>query len=144
MRFNDPEVVWADTRGLAELRYEPRLSEQFRLLTRVVANLSTFEGTYRYDSETVGEVDESNEDYLGQWFVGEARGIWEPKESLRLSFGAEAGISTRASLHGIGVGDTDPYLDEDGSYQTFAGYGLADWSPNDWFKLTAGVRADFW
>jgi outer membrane receptor for ferrienterochelin and colicins len=102
--FNDPRTEYTDTRMMAELRYEPRLSEKVTLLTRAHAN------RYVFHSDLASEPAPGAanvEDYAGTWFGGEARVMFTPLRALRITAGGEAQVHPEATLRG---GSPEPYL----------------------------------
>ncbi len=140
-RLDDAGTVWTDTRGLFEVRFEPRLSEEVQLFTRVFANLVLFDGIYQYDGENPGEVIENDEFYEGEWVGAETRLIARLGERLRVTVGGELQIHTQAALEGEEDG-ADSYLDENKPYQVGAGYAVAEWRIVDQLRATAGARVD--
>jgi outer membrane receptor protein involved in Fe transport len=136
-----------DTRGLFEARFEPQLSKKVTLYARVFANL------YRYAAKNVyRDVDADgvnsfvNEAYRGDWLGAEARFVVQLNEQLRLTFGSELQANLLASLAGKSTerGVVRPYLDADEPYQTYAGYGLAEWQPQRVITFSLGARLDAW
>lgn len=130
--FNDPRTVYEDTQMMAELRFEPRVSNEIRLLTRIHAN------HYSFHAEFAGET-LSIEDYKGTWFGGELRVVWTPVPSLRLTAGGEVQLHPEATLEGRAGA---PYMDERQPYSLGAGYGVAEGAVLPWLRLSAGARLD--
>jgi outer membrane receptor for ferrienterochelin and colicin len=146
-RFDDVRTRWRDTRGLVEVRFEPRLSDTVRLFTRTFANLYRFEGDYTYDAATPGDVIINTESYRGTWLGGEARLVIEPLPELRVSAGGEVQASVTASLQGYENPRPDRgsyYLDASLPYQIYAAYALAEWRPSRALRVSAGARVDGW
>lgn len=75
-----------DTRGLFEVRFEPRLSSAVQLMTRAHVNYYGYSGEYPYD---VGNEGMSHDRYRGGWAGGEARIIATPTSALRITAGGE-------------------------------------------------------
>jgi outer membrane receptor for ferrienterochelin and colicins len=139
----DPTTRWTDGRAMGELRYEPRISEKFQLYTRAFVNLYRFLGGYAYEAGAF-----NREQYLGVWTGAEARGVWTPHRSIKVTFGAEGQWHPFAQLSGDASDRTMPsapstrYLDVSRAYGVGSGYALIDWRPVAWFRLTGGARAD--
>lgn len=145
--LGDPRTSYADTRYLAEVRYEPRLSETVQLFLRAHANRYVFEGRNAYaiddthpyaDASTI-----SNETYRGTWMGGEARLVLTPLKQLRLTAGGEGQGAPQADMIGSFPSQT-PYLDTHNPYGFGAGYLIADGSPLSWLRLSGGVRVDYY
>jgi outer membrane receptor for ferrienterochelin and colicin len=135
--FNDSRTTYQDTRWMAELRYEPRISESLQLSTRLHANRYSFRGDYAY---APAPVTPTREDYYGTWFGAEARLVYSPAAWIRLTAGGEAQIHPQATMEG-GFPDA-VYLDSHTPYNFGAGYALAEASPTAWFRVSGGARVD--
>jgi outer membrane receptor for ferrienterochelin and colicins len=147
------ENLYDDRRLLVELRWEPRLGEDWQLMARTTFNRGTFHLDYLYDAEADTEVGPVAwqqpyvEDYAGTWITGELRVTWEPTRALRLSLGGEIAshfdvTMTNGQLEYDGTSTT--LLELDAPYKVFAGYAVFEWSPSARLRLVAGVRADRW
>jgi outer membrane receptor protein involved in Fe transport len=139
--FDDPGTTLGDTRMMAELRVEPRLSSTVELLLRAHADRYVSHETFAAPS---GQVP-SEEDYTGTWFGGEARLVVTPLSWLRLTGGGEYQGHPQATMTGVTLspaGPPSPYLDEKHPYQFGAGYLLGEASPRPWVRVTAGARVD--
>ena len=137
--FNNPNSIFTDRRYMAEVRYEPRLSDKWQILARAHANRYEFHSRYVFDS---GE--ENFEQLLGTWFGGEARVVFNPVPWLRITAGGEAQYHPEARMLGRAEAPsgTTRYLAEDRPYQLGAGYALIEGSPTSWFRFSAGARVD--
>ena len=142
--FDDPRSSSTDTRMMLEARYEPKLSQDFQLMTRVHANRYFFDGVYTYDNET------HFEDFAGTWFGGEARLVYSPSARLRVTAGGEGQYHPEATLLGTSLstvagappGSLTQYLDVHAPYHFGAGYGLVEATPVKWLHLSGGARVD--
>ena len=67
--FDDPRTVYDDDRMMAELRFEPRVSEEVHILARAHVNHATFHGEFAPDTV---------ENYTSTWLGGELRAVWAP------------------------------------------------------------------
>ena len=134
--FNDPRTQYTDTRMMAELRYEPKLSERVTLLARAHANRYVFHSEFASAPEPSLD---SIEDYHGTWFGAEARLVFTPVRALRLTAGGEVQAHPEATLEG---GDPKPYLDAHKPYTFGAGYALLEASPWPSVLVSAGARVD--
>ena len=161
----DDRTYNSDTRGLFELRFEPRLSERVQLFTRAVINHYNFvnRAVYAEDPMAPGVTPFHRELFQGTWATAEARVAYSPLSWLRLMAGAEGQYHFQAQQHGeaFGTGCTrmnatacnaSLYLPAADTYQAdlydrhpfviAAGYLLADIAPTPRFRLSAGVRYD--
>jgi outer membrane receptor protein involved in Fe transport len=137
--FDDPGTRLADTRMMAELRFEPRLSDKVELLVRAHGNRAVSNERFAVAGATYLE------DYTGTWFGGEARLVVTPVRWLRLTGGGEFQLHPQVTLTGRSVdpaGVSSSYLDEHDPYHFGAGYLLAEASPLPWLRLVGGARVD--
>ncbi len=160
--LSDDRTYNSDTRGLFELRFEPRLSERVQLYSRAAINHYNFIGSSVYDGGG-GITAFHRERFLGTWATAEARVVYTPLAWLRLMVGAEAQIHFQAQQRGEAWGsgcsamnadDCAQYLYLPGQatyspdaydqhpFQILAGYALADITPSQRIRLSAGVRYD--
>jgi outer membrane receptor protein involved in Fe transport len=139
--INDLRTIYADTRYLAEIRYEPKPTENVEIFTRIHGNRYSFHGEYSYD-EAPGTP--SIENYYGTWVGGEARVAYTPIKAVRLTAGGEYQNHFQATLDGTSgsVEGKEHYLNTSAPYQFGAGYVLGEASPASWFRASAGVRLD--
>jgi outer membrane receptor for ferrienterochelin and colicin len=134
--FNDHRTAYTDSRYLAEIRFEPTLSDKFQLFTRVHADRYAFQGVYSY-----ADSDPSLEHYYGTWLGGEARLVFTPVKEVRLTLGGEGQGHPQATMEGVG-GDGKSYLDVNAPYGFGAGYLLGEANPFPWMHVSAGARVD--
>jgi outer membrane receptor protein involved in Fe transport len=149
--IDDDKARYDDQRGLAELRYEPRLGPSLQLASRVYANYTYFGSNvdYPYDDPAAppGVVQGVEEDYHGAWAGGELRFLLDLGAHLRLSFGGEVARhflvkmeDTQAELSG----PRTRLLRVSAPYNVYAGYANLDWRVSPVLKLVAGARVDRW
>ncbi len=147
-RFGDRRTDWVDQRALFELRFDPKLSNEARLFTRVLANHYRFDADYAYPGtpDTDANAVINTEAYRGTWFGGETRLVLTPSRPFRLSVGGETQINVTARMDGYTQPDSaaNTYLASSRPYQVYAGYGLLEWGPVRWFRASAGARVDAW
>ncbi len=139
--FGLPGTHQDDTRGVVEVRYEPRLGERLQFFARLFAKYYRFDGDFLYDS-TYGGLDVYSEVYTGLIGGAELRAVATPFDMLRLTVGGEVQQHPRADLHGESnlYGE---YLDYDaGAQRLGAGYLVADLAPSNRFRLSGGARLD--
>jgi outer membrane receptor protein involved in Fe transport len=134
----DHSTVLHEQRFMAEVRYEPHLSDTVQILARGHGNYFGEPIEYFVDNGTY------RSDFTGAWFGAEARVVYTPRPWLRLTAGAEAQYHPEATL--IAGSDLDgekiEYLNEKRPYAFGAGYVVADGSPAPWLRFSAGLRAD--
>ncbi len=136
--FDDPRTAFTDRRYQAEVRFEPRLSDNWQLLARVHGNRYEYRGHYQFETEV------NLEELTGTWFGAEARIVYSPLPWLRITAGGEGQYHPEVTLGGRteGAAGNDTYLDEESPYQFGAGYALIEGSPAPWFRFSAGARVD--
>ncbi len=144
--FNDLRQEYVDTRWLGELRYEPKVSDQVEIFTRVHADRYTFHGEYPYSAPPATP---NIEDYYGSWGGLEARVAYSPIKAVRLTVGGEGQYHPQVEMYGhYGTTSTGAagaqYLDSSTPFGFGAGYLLAEASPASWLRVTAGIRGDFY
>jgi outer membrane receptor for ferrienterochelin and colicin len=138
----NPRTEFVDARGLAELRYEPRLGDTFQLLTRAYLNYYRFVERLAYDDADPNS--DGYDTYRGLWAGAEVRGVWTPGRALRLTIGGE-GVGhfiVRQTAGTVAAPEADDASDH--PYQTAAAYVSADGSPTDWVRYSAAARLDWY
>jgi outer membrane receptor protein involved in Fe transport len=142
--YDDP-TRYIDSRGYAELRYAPKLSDSVELFARAYLDY------YHYDSyaETPDpdpvKSGSTYSYYWGTWAGAEARLTLRPHQSLRVMVGGEGQDHLRVQQFATSASTGEPqvaYLDTKTPFTLGAGYLLADWSPVKAFHLSAGARLD--
>lgn len=134
----------ADTRGLFELRFEPRLSARVQLLTRAALH------HYEYRSQLRQSDDPTNptrETFNGTWLDGELRAAIEPHRALRLNVGAQGQYHLDATQTSALVRVDRARLASDfrdsRAFGIAAGYLTADWSPSDAVRVSGAIRGEY-
>ncbi len=142
--FGDPRTRFIDTRGFAEVRFEPQITKYAQSLSRAHINLTNFDGYLAYPAPD----GLSQDTFRGRWFGVEQRFILSPLESLRITLGGE--FLRHYQTKQTGRSDTGDYLlDDRGNpgrndpFSAAAGYAIADISPARWIKASAGTRLDY-
>jgi outer membrane receptor protein involved in Fe transport len=143
--FNDPRTRFNDKRGLVEARFEPKVSESVQLLSRGHLNMYDFDGALAYPAP-----DGLNRDtYRGRWGGLEQRIVYSPSSVLRATLGGEV-IRHFQTLQ-LGDGDAGPLVFDDAGnpgrndpFVVAAGYALADVTPHERVKISAGARYDYY
>src|SRR6185503_7835309 len=87
--FGDSRFQQVDTRGLAEVRFEPTISSAVQLMSRAHANFYTFRGTYPFTDGL------ERDTFDGTWFGVEQRAVFAPSSQVRLTLGGEAQFHTQ-------------------------------------------------
>lgn len=137
--YGDPRNEIDDRRAFVEVRYEPELSEEVQLLARVSYDHVWYEGTFPYAAEDGGVFEET---YAGDWLTFDLRALFRPADGLRLTVGAEYQLHFGSDARGSSEDGT--YLDEQHPYHVVSAFAVGDYSPIDWFTVSAGVRFDGW
>ncbi len=138
--FDDARTSYRDTRMMAEVRYEPKISNYVALMARVHGN------RYLFHSDFAGlpvPAPTSGEDYAGSWLGTEARVAITPfgdPRKLRIVVGGEFQANPQADLNGASADGV--YLAVHAPYNFGAGYALVESSPTSWFRFSAGTRVD--
>jgi len=133
--FNDARTALFDERLMAEVRFEPQVTETLQIALRVHANHYHYQGKYAY-TPPPDSLYEDN--FYGTWFGGEARLVWTPKKALRFTVGGEVQGHTDVRMGGEYAGE--PYLDETRPYNIISPYAIAEWGAASWLRLSAGAR----
>jgi outer membrane receptor for ferrienterochelin and colicin len=135
--LGDPRTRQTDTRGMFEVRFEPKIGDSFQSLSRVHANYYAFRGTYAHLPPAGAEQD----GYDGAWVGAEQRFVYSPTQRLRFTGGGEYQdhFITHQTVSDEQAGSV---LDDRRPFNVGAAYLLADVSPSDSAKLSAGARYD--
>jgi outer membrane receptor for ferrienterochelin and colicin len=136
--FGDPRTHYIDTRGLVELRFEPRVSSKLQLLTRAHANLYDFDDFLSYPPENGGP---STEAFRGRWVGIEQRAVYAPIDGLRLTLGGELQDHFQAKQTGSRPRGGS-YLSRNDPFTVGAAYLIGDVMPARAVKLSLGGRLD--
>jgi outer membrane receptor protein involved in Fe transport len=138
--FGDLRHRLIDRRAFAEVRYEPQVTDDAQVLTRLYYDHSSYEGRLPSEDATAGLLVET---FDGNWVGAEARVRYRPIEG----FSVTPGLDYQFHLQNVAKGKDEfgnTYLDEDHPFHTLSVYTLADWAPVEWFATNAGVRFDGW
>jgi outer membrane receptor for ferrienterochelin and colicins len=147
-----------DQRAMLEVRFEPRLSDDVQLFTRVYGNYTYFHLDYLFPTEqtdprTMRSFQQPyQETYHGLWFGGEARGVFQVVPELRLTGGIEVAhhpiVSMRSAQteldEATGTFSTSVPMNVSRPFSVFSGYVLGDWEPVHELLVSAGARLDYW
>jgi outer membrane receptor protein involved in Fe transport len=133
-----------DTRGLLELRFDPRLSDTAQLLTRLSLN------HYEYRSILLHTDDPTNpgrETFNGTWLDGEIRGAFEVARGLRLNLGAQGQYHLDATQTSALVRVDRARLPVDfrdsRNFGIAAGYLTAEWAPSEQVRVSGAIRGEY-
>ena len=137
--FGDPRSHLTDTRGLIEARFEPQVTKQLQLLSRVHVNYYGFDGETASLAALGGPVLES---FRGSWAGFEQRAILSPVPSLRITAGGE--LQRHLHAHQRSTDDTGVFLDRDDDFWVAAGYLVGDLTVAPPFKVSLGSRVDYY
>jgi outer membrane receptor protein involved in Fe transport len=138
--FGDARTRNVDTRGLLELRVEPKITESLTSLTRLDLNLYRYRGYFAY-SPIEGGVDSNF--YDSTWFGAEQRFVFAPSPSVSLSLGAEGQL--HPNVHQSDETELDgTYFDDKREFNVAAVYGSADFRLLPPVKLSLGARLDYY
>jgi outer membrane receptor for ferrienterochelin and colicin len=146
--FGDPRSHLADTRGLAEIRFEPVVSDRVQLLSRAHFNLYNFDDELAYTPDQGGVAAEA---FRGRWVGLEQRIVLIPVMPLKITIGGEFQRHFEANQTGncefpctpASMPTTPIYLSRNTPFTLAAGYGNIDWTPVHAIKITAGARGDY-
>lgn len=147
--FNEPRNRYVDQTAVGELRFEQPLSKTVDLLARLRANLDLFNLDYLYETDTTTGTfaQPYYEYYQGLALGGELRLTWHPVDQLQLALGSEVTVNPTALMEVYQLeenGDRTDLLDINPGFNVYAAYGLANWQPTSWLRLSAGGRLDVW
>lgn len=142
----DPRAEVRDTRGFAELRWEPSFGERVDVVARAYGDVYRFEGDYPYEDGDGGVLADR---WRGAWVGGELRGVARATDWLRFTLGAEGRGSIRAELTStpelddVGAPNQTPVLDETPNQLVAGAYLLANLHPARWVTVDLGARFDY-
>jgi outer membrane receptor for ferrienterochelin and colicin len=137
--LGDPRTHFTDTRGLAELRFEPVVSPDLQLLSRAHANLYDFDDFLAYTPENGGSATES---FRGRWVGLEQRVVYTPVEGLHLTAGGE--VQRHFETQQTGGNAAGSYLGRNDPFWIAAGYLVGDVVPARAVKFSLGSRYDYY
>ncbi len=137
--FGDPRTHFVDTRGLLELRFEPKVSDRVQLLSRAHLNLYDFDDELAYTPDAGGP---AHETFRGRWVGIEQRAVFTPVPALRVTAGGE--VQRHFETKQTGQSDSGSYLARNDPYSVIAGYVVGDVTPSRAIKLSAGSRLDYY
>ncbi len=137
--FGDPRTHFIDTRGLLELRFEPKISDRVQLLSRVHLNLYNFDDVLAYTPLAGGPAREA---FRGRWVGVEQRAVFTPLPALRVTAGGE--VQRHFETKQTGQNDGGFYLRRNDPYSVIAGYLVGDVTPSRAFKVSVGSRLDYY
>lgn len=135
--FGDPRTHFTDTRGLLELRFEPKVGAKVQLLSRAHLNLYNFDDYLAYGPADGGPATET---FRGRWMGLEQRVVYSPIPELRITAGGEGQWHFEAKQ--TGVTPSASYLGQDNPFTVLAGYLVGDVAPVRAVRVSAGARLD--
>nr|MBK7067536.1 TonB-dependent receptor [Deltaproteobacteria bacterium] len=134
----------ADTRGLLELRFDPRLSDSAQLITRLSLNHYAYRSVLRHTDDPTNP---GRETFNGTWIEGEIRGAFEVARGLRLNVGAQGQYHLDATQTSALVREDRIRLPTDfRDSRTFgiaAGYATAEWAPSEQVRVSGAFRGEY-
>jgi outer membrane receptor protein involved in Fe transport len=135
--LGDERTRQTDTRGMFEVRFDPKISDTLQSLSRVHMNYYGYRGTFAHLPPAGTELDL----YDGAWAGVEQRFAYTPTSKIRLTVGGE--FQDHFLVHQFAQDEqSNTFLDDHRSFQLGAGYLLADVSPTERVKVSAGARLD--
>ncbi len=135
--FGDGRTHQADTRAALEIKFQPKVGETIESLTRAHGNYYGYRSSFARAPADGGM---ERNTYDGIWVGVEQRGVWKPTTIVRLTAGAEAQNHLKA--HEVGFDEKGAILDDDHPFTLLAGYAIADITPSNALKISAGARVD--
>ena len=139
--FGDDRTTWNDRRAFVEVRFEPKLSSWAQLVARLSYDHTYYLGLLGYETGDGGLFTET---YTGDWATLDLRFLFRPVEGLRITVGTEYQLHFRS----VGEGSSEEdgvYYDETHPFHVFSAFAVADYTPVDWFAVSAGARFDgYW
>ncbi len=133
-----------DTRGMLELRFEPRLSETAQLLTRASINRYEYRSLLRHTDDPTNP---GRETFDGTWVEGEIRGAFEVARGLRLNVGTQGQYHLEATQTSALVREDRVRLPQDfqdsRNFGIAAGYLTAEWTPSDRVRVSGAIRGEY-
>jgi outer membrane receptor for ferrienterochelin and colicin len=137
--FGDRRFRQADTRELLEVRFEPEVSKQLQLMSRIHLNHYEFSGHYPH---TLADGGLEHDTFLGSWIGLEQRLLLTPTDGLRITVGGETQQHFQATQRAQNEDSPNPFLDESRTYNLGAAYALLDLALSRRVRLSGGSRFD--
>src|SRR5262249_50308660 len=95
--LGDGRTMQTDTRGVIEVKFEPKINEQLSSLTRAHVNYYSYRGNFAHSPDQGGQ---ENVKYDGGWTGVEQRVSFEPSKKVRLTAGGEGQVHYRVRQYG--------------------------------------------
>jgi outer membrane receptor protein involved in Fe transport len=133
----DPKAESNDTRGFAEVRFDPKLTEALQLSTRVSLDLYRFAGAYPYADPTT---DVQRDTWNGLWGDAEVRLRARLADPITLTVGGEARVAVKAEL--LSKSAAGEAVNEEAATRIYSGYGVAEYAPLSRLSFSFGARFD--
>jgi outer membrane receptor protein involved in Fe transport len=142
----DDRTRQSDTRGMVEVRFEPKVSPALQSFSRAALNYYDYVG---YFAESIEANGLSHQTFNGVWTNLEQRFSWTPSNALRVTVGGEFDEHFKADQlveaePNFTPGQSGVTLDDHRSFQVGAGYAVADVTPVRALKLSLGGRYDYY
>jgi outer membrane cobalamin receptor len=138
--IDDARTRQTDSRGMAEARFEPKISDEVQSLTRAHVNYYGYRAGFAHDP-TLGGFERQT--YDGTWTGLEQRFVYSPWKVARLTLGGEGQLHLEAKQYGA-LETSGTYLYDNRTFQIGAGYFVADVTPNARTKISVGGRLDWY
>lgn len=150
--FADPSTTNSDTRGFADVEFEPTW-EHIESLTRVHFDYYHYANNLPYTPNVVDPLSYGveNDEYTGVWGGVEERLTIKPTAGLKLTAGADFtqhfttrqhNIDDRARPGYMGT-DAGPIVNNNNPFKNIAGYALIDAVISPRIHVSAGARIDY-
>lgn len=136
--IGDNRTHQSDTKSYVEAKYQPKIGKYVDSVSRIHGNYVGYHAVFAR-SPSDGGVE--NQRFDGAWIGGEQRFVVRPMDTLRLTGGGEAQHHFLAHQRGR-FETTGTYFDNSQSFSILAAYGMADVTPTERLKLSAGARFD--
>jgi len=143
--FNDGRTNFQDTRGMVELKFEPKVSKTVQLLTRAHFNFYNFDDFLAYTTADGGP---ERDVFRGTWAGLEQRVVLTPGNVVRVTAGAE--VIQHFLTTQRGETEAGPVLFDDRGnpgrndpFTSVGGYAIGDFAFSKRFKVSAGARLDY-
>lgn len=133
-----------DTRGMLELRFEPRLSPTAQLLTRASLNHYQYRSVLRHTDDPGNP---GRETFNGTWVEGELRGTFDVARGVRLNLGAQGQYHLDATQTSALLRVDRARLPMDfrdaRRFGIAAAYLTAEWAPSERMRVSGAIRGEY-
>ena len=118
--FNDTRASDIDRRSFAELKYEPQVAQDKKMLMRLYYDYYSYTGNYPYDYDPPVTLNRDNSE--GNWWGSEVQLNWDVNPRNNLIIGGEYQNHNQVFMENIDVFPYALYFSDDHPYSLWSAY----------------------